>query len=393
MAANNVGDGTNWSSERGSTRDTGIQWGGGRNSGGNSGGGNSGGGNKNNARSREGDIAINIQFVKPGETTTTPWGTVTVNAQGYSMMNGIVMTPANSSLQFNGPYEIVRVLNSLLRPDQRTGGVSNGNVNLGNGAGIFTPIPGHINVADTGRYLEPNFGGHEFYSRVGDNIYSVKVLNEKQDLSPVLVLGEHARNTKIRREQTNQSENNVRAYLNEVNDSVRFAADFFKEVFNKFGANSSAIAEELANAAKGKQIKSFDEAMAAYNKYGSAIHSKFSVADREAIVRALESVDRNLVASNLSKFSRAFGAVGITIDSAALSTELYKGIRTGDYSSFYLKAETITFGLAASAILAFTFAALAATPLGILAFGLLLAITSALIDEALMQRINNTIFN
>ncbi|CAI0705331.1 Colicin-Ia [Serratia plymuthica] len=59
------------------------------------------------------------------------------------------------------------------------------------------------------------------------------------------------------------------------------------------------------------------------------------------------------------------------------------------FTSFYVKVETLSAGLVASAIVAFTFAVLTTTPFGILAYGLLLA----LIDEKLIQKINNTIFN
>ncbi|WP_369795103.1 colicin-like pore-forming protein, partial [Serratia sp. H1n] len=46
----------------------------------------------------------------------------------------------------------------------------------------------------------------------------------------------------------------------------------------------------------------------------------------------------------------------------------------------------------ASAIAAFAFAVLTATPLGILGYGLILALMATLIDEKLIQKINDTIF-
>nr|WP_261422549.1 colicin-like pore-forming protein [Serratia quinivorans] len=49
-------------------------------------------------------------------------------------------------------------------------------------------------------------------------------------------------------------------------------------------------------------------------------------------------------------------------------------------------------GKLASALVAFAFAALTATPLGILGFGLIMAITGALVDTKLMDQINNSIF-
>ncbi len=59
------GDGTNWSKERGSGRQTGIHWGGGSNGGGNSGGN---GGNNGEAAS------TSVTVLKPGESVTNKWG-------------------------------------------------------------------------------------------------------------------------------------------------------------------------------------------------------------------------------------------------------------------------------------------------------------------------------
>jgi hypothetical protein len=320
----------------------------------------------------------------------TPYGKVTINAEGHGVMNGIVMTAENSSMVLDGPYRSVRVLDSLVKGTQTLRG---DNVNKMNVGGVFYGLPGHVNVADTGRFLGENSDRHEYYVRSGDNIYSVVILNDKQDLYPSLAFGKHSGNSSARRAQENKAEDLLRAYLNEINAAVRFSADYFKEVTAKYGENSAAISRELADSAKGKKIRNVTEALQAYERYGSAIHRKFSVQDREAIARALESVNRDLVAKNLAKFSKAFGAIGYTIDAAALAVELAKGIRTGDYRSFYVKAETISASLAASAIVAFTFAVLTATPLGILAYGLLLAITSTLINDALIQKINDKIFS
>jgi len=367
------GDGTSWGSERASGRQTGIHWGGGSNGGGN-------GGTTNTS----------VTILKIGESHTTKWGTVIINAEGHATMNGVIMTADNSSMVENGPNAYTRVLNSVIKntPPKR-----GDNVNKDNVGGVFYGLPGHINVADTGRFLGEKNDRPEYYVRSENNIYSVTVLNEKQDLYPSLVSGKHSPNMSARRYQENKATSQLRDYLNEINDAVKFTADFFKEATAKYGENSAAIARELANSAKGKKIRNAAEAMQAYNKYGPAIMNKFSAADRQAIARALESVNRDLVAKNLAKFSKAFGAVGYTIDAVALAKELAKGIRTGDFTSFYVKVETLSAGLVASALVAFTFAVLTTTPFGILAYGLLLALTGALIDEKLVQKVNDTIFN
>lgn len=369
------GDGTSWGSERASGRQTGIHWGGGSSS--------NGGSNGSTANS-------NVTILKIGESHTTKWGKVTINAEGHATMNGVIMTADNSSMVENGPNAYTRVLNSLIKDTPPKLG---NNVNKDNVGGVFYGLPGHINVADTGRFFGEKNDRPEYYVRSENNIYSVVVLNEKQDLHPSLAYGKHSPNMSARRYQENHATSQLRDYLNEINDAVKFTADFFKEATAKYGENSAAIARELANSAKGKKIRNAAEAMQAYNKYGPAIMNKFSTADRQAIARALESLNRDLAAKNLAKFSKAFGAVGYTIDAVALAKELAKGIRTGDFTSFFVKVETISAGLVASAIVAFTFAVLTTTPLGILAYGLLLALTGALINEGLIQKVNDSIFN
>ncbi|CNL32298.1 Colicin-Ia [Yersinia frederiksenii] len=111
-------------------------------------------------------------------------------------------------------------------------------------------------------------------------------------------------------------------------DAVKFTADFYKELTSKYGDSSSKIAYELAEAAKGKQIRNADEALSSFDKYKDVLNKKFSVKDREAIAKALESVDRGLMAKNLAKFSKAFNYVGHTVDVYDVVIELNKAVKT-----------------------------------------------------------------
>ncbi|HDL7813838.1 TPA: hypothetical protein PXP47_003885 [Yersinia enterocolitica] len=173
-----------------------------------------------------------------------------------------------------------------------------------------------------------------------------------------------------------------------VKDAVKFTADFYKELTSKYGDNASKIAQELADTAKGKQIRNVDEALKAFDKYKDVLNKKFSAKDREAIAKVLESVDRDLMAKNLAKFSKAFGLVAKAIDGVDLAIEFKKAVRTDIWRPFFVKLETLAAGAGATALVAFAFAVLTATPLGIVGFGLLIAIVGFLINDELLEKIN-----
>ena len=52
-----------------------------------------------------------------------------------------------------------------------------------------------------------------------------------------------------------EKEAETKAEEERVKDAIKFTADFYKTVTEKFGEHSSKVAKELAEAAKGKSIK------------------------------------------------------------------------------------------------------------------------------------------
>ncbi|CNJ78086.1 Colicin-Ia [Yersinia mollaretii] len=106
------------------------------------------------------------------------------------------------------------------------------------------------------------------------------------------------------------------------------------------------------------------------------------------MAKALESVDRDLMAKNLAKFSKAFGIVGKTIDGVDIVKEFDKGLATGNWRPLLVKLETLAASKGAVSLVAFAFGVMTATPLGILGFSLLMPITSALINDELIEKIN-----
>ena len=69
-------------------------------------------------------------------------------------------------------------------------------------------------------------------------------------------------------------------------------------------------------------------------------------------------------------------------------TEFGKAVRTDNWRPFFVKTETIIAGNAATALVALVFSILTGSALGIIGYGLLMAVTGALIDETLVEKAN-----
>lgn len=115
---------------------------------------------------------------------------------------------------------------------------------------------------------------------------------------------------------------------------------------------------------------------------------KYSVADRNAIANALASVNYAERAKSLGKFNKAFGLIGNTFDVYDVFVELEKSIKTQNWRAFFVKIEAWSAGYVATAITAFAFSIITGTALGILGFGLVMALVGALVDEKLIEKIN-----
>ncbi|WP_346833041.1 colicin-like pore-forming protein [Pseudomonas abietaniphila] len=179
----------------------------------------------------------------------------------------------------------------------------------------------------------------------------------------------------------------------QMKDAIKFTMDFYAEAGEKFGDNASALAEKISQRARGKKIRNAEEALKAYDKYKHTLDTKFSVKDRDAIAKALESLDAETMAKSLTKLGKSLGAAGVAIDAYDLIDEARKSTTTGDWSPFFIKVETILLGKTASVLIAVMFGLTASTPIGILGFALIMAATSAMIDDELTTQINDFIMS
>jgi Colicin pore forming domain. len=179
--------------------------------------------------------------------------------------------------------------------------------------------------------------------------------------------------------------------FDQIKDAVKFTVDFYGVVSKVYGEKVAQLAKELAKQAKGKKLHTAEDALKAYDKYKNVLNKKFSTKDRDAIVKALKSLDAKIVAKNLKIFSKAFGYTGYAVDINDLKNEFLKATTSGNWRPFFVKAETIFVGYAAVTIVAYIFAIMTGSYIGIIGFAFLLATVGALIDDDLMEKINKLI--
>lgn len=202
-------------------------------------------------------------------------------------------------------------------------------------------------------------------------------------------VGEAARAERDYREKVKNAINDNSP--NVLQDAIKFTADFYKEVFNAYGEKAEKLAKLLADQAKGKKIRNVEDALKSYEKHKANINKKINAKDREAIAKALESMDVGKAAKNIAKFSKGLGWVGPAIDITDWFTELYKAVKTDNWRSLYVKTETIAVGLAATHVTALAFSAVLGGPIGILGYGLIMAGVGALVNETIVDEANKVI--
>jgi hypothetical protein len=264
-------------------------------------------------------------------------------------------------------------------------------------AGTWDPKPGDWNVIENGKAYVGNDDYDNYVVRVNTLLYGMTTNKGALHNNPWLINPGDNENGKVSYYKSfefyrPEAEKTLTDYL-DVKDAIYSTSLFYKETSNKFGDAFAKQAEALAEGAKGKKIRNAAEGIAAFNRYKDVLNKKFSVADREAVARALESMNKDQMAKNLKTFGKAFGLVGTVIDIGDMTTAMVKGLRTGDWGDAFRTGERLATSKLASAAVAFAYAALATTPLGIVGYALIMAVTSALIDDALMKRINDFVMS
>lgn len=259
--------------------------------------------------------------------------------------------------------------------------------------GSWNPNPDDWNVIENGQTTVPK-GTFDLYTvRVNTHLYGMTM----PDTGTWLINpgdGDNGKTSSYKSFEYYKGDayKTLTDYL-DVKDSISRAAAFYKEIGNKYGDAFAKQSEKYADAAKGKKIRNANEAIAAFNRYKDVLNKKFSVADRNAIANALESLNKEQMAKTMKTFGKAFGLVGTVIDFNDLRIGLTKGFRTGDWGDAFRQGEKMASTQLASALVAFTFAAMTASPIGIVGYAIVMAVTSALIDTKLMNEINEFVLS
>ncbi|QBF25586.1 hypothetical protein EXN22_07695 [Pseudomonas tructae] len=183
--------------------------------------------------------------------------------------------------------------------------------------------------------------------------------------------------------------------------AVSFASDVGKEVASRFGAQMAKAADELKKDITGKTVKSYDQAMQAFEKLARNPGFKMNQKDTAAIAQALNALDVATYADNAMRLGKAFGVTGKAVQATTLAQKAASGFSTGEWKPFFLELESIAVGAlvgaAAGAVLGAGLALVLAPGLaagaGIIASGVILAAVSSYIDAQAMESFNQMVLN
>jgi len=175
--------------------------------------------------------------------------------------------------------------------------------------------------------------------------------------------------------------------------AVSFLADTNKHILEKYGANLAKTAQGLQSNISGKNIRSYKEALASFEKVSANPGLKLNAKDTRAVVEALNALDNATFADNVNRLGKAFGVVGRIVQAEAIREKIVFGVETGDWKPLGLEVEAIAVGtLAASAVgvlAAIAFAFLTVSPiLSVTLVALLMAGIASYIDADRVDEIN-----
>ncbi|EOW4439244.1 colicin-like pore-forming protein [Shigella sonnei] len=186
-------------------------------------------------------------------------------------------------------------------------------------------------------------------------------------------------NQKIAEERRKRDE------INMVKDAIKLTSDFYRTIYDEFDKQASELAKELASVSQGKQIKSVDDTLNAFDKFRNNLNKEYSIQDRMTISKALEAINLVHMAENFKLFSKAFGFTGKVIDRYDVAVELQKAVKTDNWRPFFVKLESL------AAATAWTFSVMLGTPVGILGFAIIMAAVSALVNDKFIEQVNKLI--
>jgi len=180
-------------------------------------------------------------------------------------------------------------------------------------------------------------------------------------------------------------------------DAVSFVSTANEHMLQKYGANLSKVAQDMQAEISGKKIRSYAEAMATFEKVSANPRMKLNALDTQAVVDALNALDKATFADNITRLGKAFGVVGKVVQAEAIREKTVSGFQTGDWKPLMLELEAMAVGTGAGILvatsMAFFFPVFASAAAGVVVVALMMAATAAYFDAAKVDEINNMILN
>ncbi|KFF42143.1 hypothetical protein JH25_27595 [Pseudomonas sp. BRG-100] len=182
--------------------------------------------------------------------------------------------------------------------------------------------------------------------------------------------------------------------IDEFKDSVSFASAVSEQIVTKYGTHLGKIAKDLQSNITGKKIRSYAEAMATFEKVNANPRLKLNAQDRQAVVNALNVLDKATFADNVRRLGKAFGVTGTIVQADTLREKTVLGYQTGDWKPLLLEFEAMAAGklagMAAGAILAFLLSLVSApAAIAVPAVAVLMAAVASYLDAKKVDEINN----
>lgn len=174
----------------------------------------------------------------------------------------------------------------------------------------------------------------------------------------------------------------------QLEEAMKTVSAFYAEVYKKLGEKASTNAQTLAAASKGKRIRSYNDAIAAWNKYGNNIEKKLSLADRNAIVTALNSMTQADLAKNYQKFAKAFGVTAKALDLHRLYQNIKMAVKTGNWAPVITNIESLLAGALVAELTAIIFGGLVIGPVTAVMFVVLGMLLASYVDDNHMKSLN-----
>jgi len=176
-------------------------------------------------------------------------------------------------------------------------------------------------------------------------------------------------------------------------------ADAGAKISEHLGDKYKSVADEIASNIKnfqGKTIRNFNDAMASLNKVISNPAMKIKQADKDALINAWKRVDAQNMANKLGNLSRGFKVTDLVMKIEKVREKSIIGYKTGNWGPLILEVESWVLSGIVSGVVLGLFACIASyftstifLPTAIMILGILTASwVSSLINDKTADKIN-----